>query len=245
MSNFITFVFTHKDFQLPSIKGNFKIIKLGQSNLNDNYDVQVFKDSQGDNISYKNPTHCELTGLYWLFKNAEINQNEIISLAHYRRYLIISDYKDNSVNSIINAIKSNQIDFVVPKRVRNYTRFMNIPFPLSIEQAYKLYHIKEDWEIMIKVMKNMHPNQVNLINKVSNRNYMFAYNIFMCKGDRFANYCSWLFEILESIEKEVRVSEYSYQKRVFGFLAERLFNYYIELQNLKIKEIETIFHDQE
>jgi hypothetical protein len=40
-------------------------------------------DNTGDNISEKNPLYCELTGVYWAWKNLEC---DVTGLVHYRRY---------------------------------------------------------------------------------------------------------------------------------------------------------------
>ena len=40
-------------------------------------------DNTGDHISSKNPSYCELTGLYWAWKNLDC---DYLGLVHYRRY---------------------------------------------------------------------------------------------------------------------------------------------------------------
>ena len=46
-------------------------------------DLGYTKDNTGDNISSKNANYCELTGMYWAWKNLDA---DYIGLAHYRRH---------------------------------------------------------------------------------------------------------------------------------------------------------------
>ena len=45
-------------------------------------DLGIQGDNTGDNISEKNPLYCELTGIYWLWKNTTADYK---GLMHYRR----------------------------------------------------------------------------------------------------------------------------------------------------------------
>ena len=46
-------------------------------------DFGYLGDDTGDNISEKNSAYCELTGMYWLWKNIDC---DVIGICHYRRY---------------------------------------------------------------------------------------------------------------------------------------------------------------
>ena len=46
-------------------------------------DLGYIGDNTGDNISSMNPYFCELTGIYWAWKNMHA---DYIGLCHYRRY---------------------------------------------------------------------------------------------------------------------------------------------------------------
>ena len=66
-------------------------------------------------------------------------------------------------------------------------------------------------------------------------NKLIHYNMFIMKWDDFNNYCNWLFPILKEAEKRIDISHYNViQKRIWGYMAERLMNVwlYAEKKNL-------------
>ena len=63
--------------------------------------------------------------------------------------------------------------------------------------------------------------------------------MFISKKEIFNDYYKWLFDILLELENRVDITNYSdYDKRIYGFLSERLFRVWLEKNNnLKIKEM--------
>lgn len=72
-------VATHKKYRMPE-DGCYLPLQVGKAGKEA---LGYQGDDTGDNISEKNPYYCELTGLYWAWKNLDA---EYIGLVHYRRY---------------------------------------------------------------------------------------------------------------------------------------------------------------
>ena len=64
------------------------------------------------------------------------------------------------------------------------------------------------------------------------------YNMMFCRRALFDDYCAWLFDVLSELERRLDVSSYSdYDRRVFGFVAERLLDVYIIARNVNFAEM--------
>ena len=117
-----------------------------------------------------------------------------------------------------------------------------INFPMSVEKHYNVCHRKEDFDLMKKVVCELYPDYRASLDKVCNRKYCYCYNMFIMPKEGFCSYMEWLFSILFELEKKIKIPyNDSYQRRVFGFLAERLLNVYVEYQSLKVKQLPIIY----
>lgn len=84
-------------------------------------------DNTGENISAKNPTYCELTGLYWAWKNLDA---DAIGLVHYRRYFTgkSRSYRKAHANNLMDCVLTTAeagdlmeaYDIVVPTKRKYY-----------------------------------------------------------------------------------------------------------------------------
>lgn len=217
------YVVTHKELDIKLPNG-YKIIAVGDSNLN-KYD---YKDNTLDNISNKNKNYCELTALYWIYKNIK---EDIIGLCHYRRY-----FMDEHINNIDILPYEDVIKYLIEYDIILPT--LHITRYTSIYNEYINEHIKKDIDNTRMIIELYYNEYLYSFDYIMNSNKEYGFNMFISRKDLIDNYCKWLFDILFKLEKITDVSLYDdYQKRMYGFIAERLFTVWIYKNNLKIKEL--------
>lgn len=212
-------------------------------------DLGIQGDDKGDNISDKNGSYCELTGLYWAWKN--LNNVDIVGLCHYRRYFDFHNQCQKGIpQTEFNTDSLEHLDFSVPKDIINRIMegYIVLPqtlhLPQTLQQAYCESHISDDFRIMEQAV-----NESNLKNAsetfdkiVKNGNRLSRYNMFLMKWDDFDEYCQWLFSVLGEVERKTDIINYnSVQKRIYGYMSERLLNVWIKANHRKTLEVPVIF----
>lgn len=231
MNNIKILVATHKKYEMPS-NDIYLPIHVGKEGKSD---LGYIGDNSGDNISIKNSNYCELTALYWAWKNLDC---DIIGLVHYRRYFRGDQSSKNnlfdnilSVENIIELL--NEHDIILPKK-RNY-------YIQTIWNHYKAAHYEKDLQITKEIIELKYPEYIGSFNQIMNGKKIHLYNMFVMKKPQFDEYSKWLFDILFSLEEKVDISGYdTYQSRIFGFISERLFNVWILNNSLKFVENKVI-----
>lgn len=209
--------------------------------LHKNISLGITEDNTGDNISIKNASYCELTGLYWAWKN--LKGVDVIGLCHYRRYfdfhhqckkyLPFTQFKTSQFNEINLDIPQDMLDRISAGKVI-VPRYKSYRVPLYAD--YCINHISDDF-FKLKEVFNTEPQEYkDAFSKIMyNNNKLMHYNMFIMKWDEFDKYCSWLFNILNNVEKVTDISNYTpVQKRIYGYMAERLFNVYLEANKLDV-----------
>lgn len=214
-------VITHKDYEIPSYSPYLALL-VGNNAISKK---KYIKDNVGDNISSKNQTFCELTGLYWIWKN--LPNNDAMGIVHYRRHFkgenkIVSEQE---ISSIL-----NNYDCILPNK-RNY----------FIESTYSQYahaHHAIDLDTTRTIIAERHPEFIPAFDKTMKSSKGHRFNMMVMKKPLFDDYCAWLFDILFELEKRLDISAYSaYDRRVFGFVAERILDVYIETKKIKYAEL--------
>ncbi len=226
--------------KIENIPFGYKGVYVGSGRLDN-----MLSDGDGENIKEKNPYYCELTALYYVWKNEELS--DYVGLVHYRRFFDFTcdnpkaivetknDLLDIADNVLIDALLDDldKYDIVLPKADN---------MCLSVYEQYAKHHNKKDYDVVRTIIKDKYPEYLNAFDQVSNGNALHLYNMFVMKKEIFSHYMEWLFSILFEVEKKIDIQSYDqYQRRVFGYLAERLLNVYVYSNNLSLVEKPIIF----
>lgn len=219
-------------------------IQVGKA-LHPDLDLGFQCDNTGDNISDKNGSYCELTALYWAWKN--LKDVDYIGLCHYRRYFDFSKqilnvtmipqykYSNNEKYKLTQLLKYN--DILTPRH--------NI-YPYSVAVDYCVGHHSDDLRIVRDVINEKMPQYCHAFKKaIMLSNSSSPYNMFVTRWDIFDEYCSFLFPLLAEVENRTNTRDYNpYQKRLLGFLAERIWNIFLAYkrdQNINSKRLPVLW----
>jgi hypothetical protein len=203
------------------------------------YDLKIQGDDIGENISDKNRNYCELTGLYWAWKNLE--HVDYIGLCHYRRYFDFNKAGSCPVRSVSKEeyLSKRQYNSINNSILDKYDIILATPksYPYNLFIDYSLEHISEDMRVLKDVIHALTPEYDFAFNETMlNNNKLSHFNMFICRWEIFNGYCEWLFLILGEVEKRVDISNYStLQARIYGYMSERLLNVYVEHHKFRKK----------
>ena len=164
------FVITHKKTKTPNID-KYSSMLVGASiheEVDDQFDV---KDNSGENISEKNPNYCELTGIYWIWKNAKVDN---VGICHYRRFFshkfIFGNKKYFLQGKDIERLLE-KYSIIVPKpRCYEKTTLLSINYAPNMDDVKELY----------RAVKTCSPDYLDDFIGYFNQNKSYLYN--MCSN---------------------------------------------------------------
>lgn len=228
MDNLRIYVITHKKFDDNLIKNSKEYYPLLVGKAIGNKGSESYlKDDSGNNISNKNKSFCELTGIYWAWKN---QNTDIVGFDHYRRYFINKkNGKILSSEDITSILK--KLDAILPQKE---------PDAFLGKTAAQYFGDRHDpliWTLCRDVIKEKYPSYVKDFDWYSYQYSGFSYNMIITTKNIMDKYNSWLFDILFTLEKQIDLNNYTdYNQRMWGFVAERLINVWIHHQKIKVAE---------
>ena len=235
------FVCCHKESKVPAHE-LLVPMQVGTKNANHRFPGFIY-DDVGENMSEKNPSYCELTAHYWAWKNVLA---DYYGFFHYRRYLYpnveaklpyhimgkptLSLLKRLGYDQFVQVI--SQYDIIAPKGC-------NMHCSVRRHYASSDYHHGRDLELIERIVQEYYPQMTKSMDQYLSDTICYFGNIFIMSRTAFFNYCTWLFPILDTFDRNAKTGEYVGQEaRVDGYLAERLFGIYLTFYRKELKTME-------
>lgn len=183
-------------------------------------DMGILSDDTGDNIANKNPNYCELTAMYWIWKNYSRQKNvRYIGMCHYRRYLMMGDRSKPIDGDLVDKLLS-KCDFILPQLI-------------GVEKSAREWFVKtsgyaKDLDITEALLRKDYPEYVDAWVKRLAQDHGHYCNIMITSVENYNAYCEWMFEVLGKLEKLIDITGYTQnQARIFGFISEFLVDVWI------------------
>lgn len=214
-------VATHKKYRMPT-DPMYLPVRVGAALSSEDFGYQ--RDDAGENISALNKSFCELTGLFWAWKNLDA---EYIGLAHYRRHFCYKKKGKNPFENILTSSEATELlkqySIIVPKKRKYY-----------IETLYSHYchtHYAQQLDQTRAIIQNKYSEYLSSFDKVMRRTSGYMFNMMIMPRNLLDKYCTWLFDILFTLKDTLPMPELdAFQARFYGRVSELLFNVWLNYQ---------------
>lgn len=231
---------THKKMDMYQGEG-YKPLFVGA--YNKEIPMGYYGDNIGENISKKNDSYCELTGLYWIWKNSK---KQFVGLVHYRRffgeylkgikirqhYLTLSKKKAwriYDINELIEMLGNN--DLLVKKEISKCATI----------ELFKSMIGGAVCDDVCMALERLSPEYIDVFQEEMQGYSHFNCNMFFGKKEIIDRYCEWLFPLLEEVEKIYFCRNMQkYHNREIGYIGEMLFKTWIRYNNVEYKVISVV-----
>lgn len=222
-------VAAHKPYWMPddSMYVPVQVGAVGKSPI-----LGFQRDDEGEGISEKNPRYCELTALYWAWKNLDA---DYVGIVHYRRY-----FAGSGERGVLTSDEAENLAVEVPVILPKKRHYVIETVGNHYAQTFDGAHL----DVVRDSLRRLSPEVLPVFENHLNRRSSHIWNMFIMRRDVFDAWCSWLFPVLEDIESSIDFSSMTpFEARVIGRLSERLLDPWLgvkgaDFAELSVKSIE-------
>ncbi len=218
-------VATHKPYWMPSDR-LYLPVQVGAAQ---HEHISGFAhDDEGDHISEKNPRYCELTALWWGWRNLSCDW---LGLVHYRRH-----FAGDGERKIMTAAEAARLvdgGSPVVARARNYR--------IETIESHYVHTFDLDGSQLTalrRAVRKVSPGRVDALERflAQSRGHMF--NMLLMPRTMLDDYCTWLFDVLEVTEGLIDFSQMNdFHARCMGRLGERLLDTWLLSEGVDAHEV--------
>lgn len=254
------YIFYYKNGLVLQIDPVYQPVMAGNAIIQEK--SSICGDDSGENISLKNPYYSELTGIYWVWKNTS---QQITGSCHYRRFFTAKPepfiYQAKRILYYLTGLHKKRYGLIYTRNTQLFvprilsgeeiSTLMN-QFDIILPQSRKLkytvethfsrYHDINDLKLLESILTEKYPEYLNAFHEVLKGKRLYANNMFIMKDNHYQEFMTWWFDVLFEFERSVELINYTdYQKRILGFIAERLLNVWVMHKKLNCIELPVIY----
>lgn len=236
------YIITHKTCWFPELN-SYIPIWVGAYNKS-NIPNDVLRDDVGDNISSFNDSCCELTGLYWIWKNTN---DDYVGMVHYRRYFAKIDalmsirgrYIVAHEREAFRIFSSEELtdllqgyDFLVKQ---SEFRF------LTLDQIFIKLLGKEFLDDLESVIRDSFTDYYQYFQLQKKTHRHFNCNMFFAKKAYVDKYCEFLFAVIKCMdERHIKKTGDRYHNRELGYVGEFLLQVWLNKNRLRFNPVDVV-----
>ena len=177
-----------------------------------------------ENIDHLNPWYCELTGLYYMWKH---DDDDIVGLEHYRRYLTVDGKTPIRRTEAENLLKVYDLLCV------------KVNYPYTGIKEYLVKNRKaEATNSYIALLATMYGRGYadHCIRYLNGHEHILG-NMFVAKREVANKYCEFLFKSMYAWFMLQHKMGIPVEGRICGYMSEFLFGAYVDWFKLKNKTV--------
>lgn len=229
MENTKIYICSHKEFEQIVHNDSYEVV-YSKEGIKHNGDLKYHVCKDVDIPIDDDSFYSELYNYKWVADNLELPK--YVGFCHYRKYFSFMD-------AVPNLDDDGEVEAVVARPV---------DFKYSIRETYDIFHNIEDLEIVESIVKEKYPQYYENMEKFLESKRLFPCNMFIMKREDFKEYIDFMFDVLNEylnrigmdfkkrlVDESVKYTEgkpspnntIEYQRRIGGYLGERLTNVFI------------------
>lgn len=231
-------VATHKPYRMPS-DPCYLPIHVGAA-LRPKLDLGFQRDDEGDNISIRNSSYSELTGVYWLWRNADADAKGIV---HYRRLLGSPENLRRHARDPYGRLATGED---LTRLLEQYPAVVARRRSYVIETVGDHYlHTMEGGADQLAACRaalvERWPAYVDAWDAHMSSCSAHLFNMFVMRTPEFDAYCSWLFDVLAEVERKYDgVGLDAFGARWPGRISERLLDLWLQTNGVAFTELPVV-----
>jgi hypothetical protein len=202
------------------------------------------RDDEGEEISGRNRYYCELTALFWAWKNCSAG---VKGLCHYRRFLGKLDRPDVYELYLVpqrEAAQHLMSEEDILKYMGEYDVILPFPLgpsPMTAKENLLTCVQEKDLTAFEEVLRRRAPEYAETWQQVLMGRHVSYCNMMIMKQPMFDDYCGWLFRILQEAEAAIGASRAAgNHERVYGYIAELMLNVWVRFHRLRVKYVSMV-----